>query len=126
MGNFVRHSSGSQVLSNLNPDLQGLNPNTHLCVDVKTFLRQERIAKLNKPYQGVLTRDGEEHFNFVETSSPTLGKRNPRIYDGKCITVTLWEDGSRHLNFKQRALGKDFCCEAARELLALGGLVESK
>ena len=103
---------------------QSRHPNTHLCVELKTFLRRERMARLNKPYQGVLTRDGEEHFNFVETTSPAAGKRNPRVYDGRCITVTLWEDGSRHLNFKQRAFGKDFCCEAAKELLVVAGLVE--
>lgn len=110
---------------------QGLHPNTHLCVDVKTFLRQERIAKLNKPYQGVLTRDGEEHFNFVETSSPTLGKRNPRIFDGKYVTLTLLPDGSFHPNFRHLKLGKDLnvdgyaigvCNELRR---ALAGLVEN-
>lgn len=101
-----------------------LNSNTHLCVDVKTFLRNERIAKLNKQYTGVLTRDAEEHFTFVETPSLTDGRRNPRVYDGKCITVTLWADGSLHPNFKQKVFGRDFCCEAAKELLSLAdGLV---
>lgn len=109
----------------LNSDLQGRNPNTHLCVDVKTFLRKECMAKLNKPYQGVLTRDGKEHFTFVETPPSAAGKRNPRVYDGRCITVTLWEDGSRHLNFKQGEFGKGFCCGAAEELLKVVGLVES-
>lgn len=109
---------------------QVLNPNTHLCVDVKTFLRQECIAELNKPYQGVLTRDGEEHFNFVETSSPTLGKRNPRVFEGEYVTLTLLADGSFRQNFKQVKLGKGVnvdgyaigvCNELRR---ALAGLVE--
>ena len=50
------------------------NTNTHLCVDLKTYLRSDAIAKADKNYQGVLCREVEcdefnydEHFTFVET-----------------------------------------------------------
>lgn len=59
------------------PRLGGWNRNTDLCVDVKTILRTDRVTKLGKEYTGVLTRDGEDHYTFVETRPSTAGKRNP-------------------------------------------------
>ena len=66
---------------------QGWHPNTHLCVDLKTLLRSDCVAKAGKSYPGVLRRDVEceefnydDHFSFVETLPPTAGKRNPHVY----------------------------------------------
>ena len=91
------------------------NHNTHLGVNVKTVLNNDRIMRVGKDYQGVLRRDVEidefrydEHFTFVETL-PWSMKRNPRVYNGRYISVT-----------RQRyALGvyNELC-------IALGGLVE--
>lgn len=58
------------------------NSNTDLCVDVKTILRTDRVTKLGKEYTGVLTRDGEDHYTFVETRPSTAGKRNPHGMSG--------------------------------------------
>ena len=111
-------------------DLVGCHRNTHICVDVKTFLRNERIAKLNKQYTGVLMRDGAEHFSFTEILPVTPGKRNPRVFEGEYVTLTLLADGSFRPNFKQMKLGKGVnvdgyaigvCNELRR---ALAGLVE--
>ena len=54
-----------------------LNGNTDLCVDVKTLLRSDRRTRLGKNYTGVLTRDAEEHYTFVERQPSTDGKSNP-------------------------------------------------
>ena len=35
-------------------------------VDIKTFLRTDRITQLGKDYAGLLTRDGEDHYSFVD------------------------------------------------------------
>ena len=116
---------------------QGWNPNTHLCVDLKTQLRSDRIAKVGKSYTGVLRRDIEcdefrcdDRFVFTETVPPTAGKRNPHVFDGFYITATRRDDGSLRLNFKELKVGADFSLErfalgVYNELcLALGGLVE--
>ena len=73
------------------------NHNTHLGVNVKTVLNSDRIMKTGKSYQGVLRRDVEidefrydEHFTFVETL-PWSMKRNPRVYNGRYISVTRQE-----------------------------------
>jgi hypothetical protein len=115
---------------------QGWNPNTHLSVDLKTLLRSDSKMKAGKDYQGVLKRDVEidefhwdEHFTFVETL-PWTSKRNPRVYNGKFISVTRQDDGSLRPNFKPLKIGEDFSLEryalgVYNELsIALGGLVE--
>jgi hypothetical protein len=47
----------------------GWNLNTDLCVDVKTFLRTDRITQLGKDYAGVLTRDAEDIIRFLNLLS---------------------------------------------------------
>ena len=121
----------------LSANQEGWNRNTALCVNLKTILRQERMMKPGKGYTGVLKRDVicedfhyDEHYTFIETLSSTNGKRNPRVFDGEFITVTLWGDGTLHPNFKQMEIGKDFTvdgyalavCDEIRQ--PLKGLIE--
>ena len=121
----------------LSANQEGWNRNTALCVNLKTILRQERMMKPGKGYTGVLKRDVicedfhyDEHYTFIETLPSTNGKRNPRVFDGEFITVTLWGDGTLHPNFKQMEIGKDFTvdgyalavCDEIRQ--ALKGLIE--
>ena len=121
----------------LNPSLEGWNRNTALCVNLKTILRQERMMKPGKGYTGVLKRDVicedfhyDEHYTFTETLPSTSCKRNPRVFDGEFITVTRWDDGSLHPNFKPMRVDEGCAVEGfaravAGELLcALEGLVE--
>ena len=112
------------------------NHNTHLGVNVKTVLNSDRIMRVGKDYQGVLKRDVEideflydEHFTFVETL-PWSMKRNPRVYNGRYISVTRQDNGNLRPNFKPLKMGDDFSLEryalgVYNELcMALGGLVE--
>ena len=120
------------------------NQNTHLGVNVKTVLNNDRVMKTGKDYQGVLRRDVEideflydEHFTFVETlpwsmkrTLPWSMKRNPRVYNGRYISVTRQDNGNLRPNFKPLKMGDDFSLEryalgVYNELcMALGGLVE--
>ncbi len=43
--------------------------NTDLCIDLKTTLISDRIAKLGKTYQGMLKHDQDYHYTFIETAS---------------------------------------------------------
>ena len=117
-------------------DLNGWHKNTALAVDLKTILRSDRIMRVGKDYQGVLRRDVEceeflydEHFTFVETL-PWSMKRNPRVYNGRYISVTRQDNGNLRPNFKPLKMGDDFSLEryalgVYNELcIALGGLVE--
>ena len=106
------------------------NANTELCIDLKTILRSDRKAKMRKDYPGVLTRDGREHYTFTETMPQTAAKRNPHVYEGEFINISLWADGSLHPSFKNVTTGRDFSVESyafgvACELReGLSGLVE--
>ena len=117
-------------MSNLfNPSHKGWNRNTDLCVDVKTFLRSDNRTKRGKVYHGLLRRDTEDHYTFLETMPSAMGKRNPRLFDGKYITITRRDDGSLRPNFKPMKIGADFSIEryalgVANELMwALEGLI---
>ena len=119
-------------------DLNGWHPNTHLCVTLKTLLRSDASMKAGKGYLGVLRRDVEiddylydEHFTFREERLlPAISKRNPRVFDGRYISVTRKDDGSYRLNFKQLRTGYGFSVEryalgVYNEICeALNGLVE--
>ncbi len=117
-------------------NLNGWNNNTHLGVNLKTQLRSDRKMKLGKSYQGVLRRDVEcdeflydEHFTFTETQ-PWSTKRNPKVFNGKYISVTRQDDGTYRLNFKPLKTGEGFNLEhyalgVYNEIcIAIGGLIE--
>ncbi len=91
---------------------QGWHRNTELCIDLKTILRSDRRAKLRKDYPGVLTRDGREHYTFIETPASTDGKRNPHVFEGEFITITRRSDGSLRPNFKNLTTGRGFSVES--------------
>ncbi len=122
--------------ANKKSNLSGWHHNTHLGVNVKTVLNNDRIMRVGKDYQGVLKRDVEidefrydEHFTFVETL-PWSMKRNPHLYNGRYISVTRQDNGNLRPNFKPLKMGDDFSLEryalgVYNELcIALGGLVE--
>jgi len=116
------------------------NRNTHICVDLKTILRNDACMKAGKGYLGVLRRDEiceefrcEEHFTFrEETLAPAFCKRNPRVFEGKYITITRRDDGSYRPNFRPIPRGEGFSLEryalgVYNEIcMALGGLVEEE
>ena len=114
--------------------IENWNINTDLCMDVKTFLHEDRIAKIGKSYQGVLSRDKFDHFTFVEALPypSTSGKRNPHVFNGKYITVTRRDDGTYRPNFRPMKVGAGFSidgyalgvCNELRQ--ALTGLVEKE
>ena len=110
---------------------QGWKHNTEICIDLKTILRSDRRARIKKDYTGVLTRDGSEHFTFLETL-PWNMKRNPKVFNGKYISVTRQDDGSLRPNFKAMKMGAGFKVEryafgVYNELcMALEGLIEER
>lgn len=120
-----------------NSNLEGWHRNTDLSVNLKTILRSDRKMKPCKDYQGVLRLDAEgtveellsrdAHYTFVETL-PWMMKRNPRVYNGRYISITRQDNGTLHPNFKPMPSGMNvnrYAFEVYRELhVALEGLVE--
>ena len=107
--------------------------NTELCVDLKLLKQKPGRLRVGKCLEGILTRDGEEHFTFIEEASEmkraAVVSRNPIVYAGACINVHRRNDGSLYPTFRQPQLStfytfKDFCREASEELRMIAGLVE--
>lgn len=119
-------------------NLNGWHTNTDLGCDIKTILHSDRKMKVGKDYQGVLKLDQEgtideflsrdPHYTFVETL-PWSMKRNPRVFNGKYISITRQDNGTLRLNFKPLKVDDGFSVEryafgVYRELhQALNGLV---
>ena len=120
----------TKMKKNSNSNQEGWHRSTELCVDLKTIMRIDFITRLEKHYQGQLTRDSEDHFTFIETIPQTAYRRNPRLFEGEHITLTRWNDGSIRLFFKKLKTDAGFnvdgyalaVCNEIR--LALKGLVE--
>lgn len=122
-------------------EAEGWHTDTHLGVNLKTILRSDRRAKTGKSYLGVLRLDSDAiedeflcsdtHFTFVE-ALPQTEKRNPRIFNGRFITVTRRDDGSLRLNFKELKTGVELSvdgyaigvCNEIRQ--ALKGLIKEE
>ena len=105
-----------------------LNCNTHIGVDLKTLLRKDQQAKTGKNYVGVLSRDVLcEEFLY----EPPV-KHNPKVFDGKRISITRRDDGTLRPNFKPMNVGKGFSLaryiwEVCVELCnGLTGLIEER
>lgn len=61
----------------------------------------------------------------------TRAKRNPIVIPGNCVNLHCKDDGTLFLTFRYPVLTehytwKNFCIEAAQEILSLTGLVEDK
>lgn len=86
--------------------------NTELCSDIKTYLYFDRIAKIGKVYKGLLRRDSDDHFSFLEcrrSASANAIIRNPHVFEGKYINVTRrMKDGHIRFNFKEVDFGGRF------------------
>ena len=93
-------------------DNSGWFRNTELCSDIKTYLCFDRIAKIGKVYKGLLRRDSDDHFSFLEcrrSANANAIIRNPHVFEGKYINVTRrMRDGHIRFNFKDVDFGVGF------------------
>lgn len=74
--------------------------NTNLCVDLKTVLQDDALLQEGKCYNGVLTRDAEDHFRFEETIRKGRAPRNPKLFDGKYLSMVRMQNGKYQLHLK--------------------------
>lgn len=106
-----------------------MKKNTILCCNLKTRLQNDALMKPGKEYRGILKRvllNGDYYFDnecyeFLETVSPVVERRNPHVFIGKFITITKRTDGGLRLNFRPMMIGPDFNVDSyvigvAREL----------
>lgn len=92
-------------------NLNGWQANTELSVNLKTILRSDKRTKTNKSYPGILRLDSDAiddeflcrdpHYTFTEIVPQSTGRRNPHLFDGQFVTITLRDNGSLRPNLKQ-------------------------
>lgn len=110
----------------------GLYPNTELGVDLKLVTQEQGRMELGEYLDGMITRDGEDHFTFVEndTEQRKATRRNPSIYMGQWINVKRRADGTVYPTFKRTkgiGAGKlgDYAVNTTCELLMVAGKHEA-
>lgn len=110
----------------------GFYPNTELGVDLKLVTQEQGRMELGEYLDGMITRDGEDHFTFVEnaTEQRKAERRNPSIYEGQWINVKRRADGTVYPTFKRTkgiGAGKlgDYAVNTTCELLMVVGKHEA-
>lgn len=106
-------------------------PNTELGVDLKLMTCKPGRMEVGDLLGGVITRDGEEHYTFLENAKVMRrlsNPRNPLAYHGTTINIHRKADGTLYPTFNRPAITDDysfalFCCEAAEELIFVAGLL---
>lgn len=86
---------------------------TNLCIDLKTVMQNDSILVKGQCYNGILTRDSETHFRFEEAIRKGRAPRNPKLFDGKRISMVRKSNGRYQIHMK--AMGE----ELDREKFAL-------
>lgn len=91
------------------------------------FLTREpgRIP-LGNYLDGVITRDAEDHFLFIENATNKkrndVQQRNPHVYEGVYININRKPDGTLYPTFNRPQFNEqlsflEFCRRAAEELM---------
>ena len=108
-------------------------PNTEPCIDLKLLTQQPGRMDVGAILRGILTRDGEEHYTFLEEGDQqkASSQRNPHVYRGRFVNVNQSGDGTLYPTFNRPRYTKEFsfqdlCREAAAELLMVAGRVGKK
>ena len=82
--------------------------NTELCVDLKTVLQQDTLLAKGVPYNGVLTRDSEQHYLFEEAVRQNRhGRRNLKLFDGDFCSLVHMQNGRYQCHLKTMDKGFD-------------------
>lgn len=107
-------------------------PNTEPCIDLKLLTRQPGRIAIGDYLDGALTRDGDDHYLFIENATDkkrtVVTQRNPHVYEGQFINVNRKSDGTLYPTFNRPQFTDDFtfkhfCLAAAEELLRVAGII---
>lgn len=84
-----------------------MKKNTNLCVDLKTVMQNDTLLVEGQCYTGVLTRDSKDHFLFEEAVRKGRAPRNPKLFDGKFISMVRMQNGRYQCHLKTFNPSKD-------------------
>ena len=111
-----------------------IHPHTEPCCQLKLLTRQPGRPEVGTMFDGTLVREGEDRFVFCEQlfekKKESQTPRNAHLYEGTYINVNMRDDGVVYPTFRYGRLDKknivfrDFCREAAEELVKVAGRIE--
>ncbi len=108
-------------------------PNTEPGIDLKLFTREPGRMEIGEMKSGMITRDGDDHYLFVENVTERRPCKpvtpNPCVFEGECINVRRRPDSTLYVTLKRPPYeGTDgfswFCRKAAQELLTMAEAFE--
>lgn len=129
------NSKDVHLLMDNNSQSHLLFPNTELGIDLKLMTRKPGRLAIGEYLDGTITRDGEDHFSFIQDDSNKkkvkVMQRNPHVYEGTFINVNRKPDGTLYPTFNRPRYSKkftfqDFCWGAANELRMVVGEMAKK
>ena len=131
---YREHKSEAESEFETDQLFKDLYPDTHLDVDLKLITREPGRMPVGTYLDGALTRNDEDLFTFIQNAPEkkvVVTQRNPHVYLGKRINVIRKENGTLYPTFNRprytKEFGfKNFCLEAAEELLTVAGLIEKR
>lgn len=77
-----------------------MKKNVNLCVDLKTVMQSDTHLAEGQPYNGLLTRDGEDHYIFEESCHHRSCQRNPKLFDGNYCSLVHMQNGKYQIHMK--------------------------
>lgn len=77
-----------------------MQKNTNLCVDLKTVMQTDAHLVEGQCYNGVLTRDGQDHFIFEESCQRKSCQRNPKLFDGQYCSLVHMQNGKYQVHLR--------------------------
>ena len=107
-------------------------PDTHLCVDLKLLTRRPGHVAVGTCLSGVLKRDAERHFCFLENDSKKKRSsvlRNPHLFRGTYVNVKKRSNGMLYLTLnspysKRGFCFRDYCQKVVEEVLLIANLFD--
>jgi hypothetical protein len=106
-----------------------MEKNVNLCVDLKTVMQNDANLVEGQPYNGLLTRDGEDHFIFEESSHKGRSPRNPKLFDGNYCSLVHMQNGKYQIHMKTINASaiedrRDFAFKVYTELLTAFNIID--
>ena len=107
-------------------------PNTEPGVDLKLLTRQPGRLARGQYLSGAITRDGDDHYLFLENAPDRKGtslvRRSPHVFEGRYVNINRRADGKLYPSLTRPPYTptftfKHFCLAAAEELLQVAGQI---
>ena len=80
-----------------------MKKNMNLCIDLKTIMQEDALLNPGKCYRGVLSMTGEDSYLFEEEVNKPIdrhGKRNPKLFDGKYVSLVHMANGRYQVHMR--------------------------